>query len=280
MNRRMIVALPLALALAACMQDKPAAAPAAAPTVAPAAAQAADASGADASALGGHRWVLASATDAAGARIDALFPEGSKGLALAFADGSAALSGGCNRMSGGFQVDAQGRLAIAPMRATMMACAQPLMQADEAAGRLLAQPQRWRIEPGEPPRLLLESDAGSSTWIGEATPGTRFGGPGETVLLEVAPQRVACHHPMIPEYRCLWVREVRFDADGVRQPPPGEWQLLYEDIEGFDFREGERKVLRLKKFQRTPTPADASSIAYVLDMVVESELVPGDAPAQ
>jgi hypothetical protein len=273
-GRIMIAALPLAFALAACMQDRPAPVAGAAPETAPAAApQAAKPAGADASALAGYRWVLSSATDAGGRRIDALFPGGSKGLALSFADGNAAVSGGCNRMSGRFEVDARGRLAIGPMRATMMACAQPLMQADQAAGKLLAQPQRWRIESGEPPRLLLESDAGSTTWTGEATAETRYGGPGETVFLEVAPQRVACHHPMIPGFRCLRVREIRYDANGVKQSPPGEWQLLYDDIEGFDFREGERKVLRLKKFQRTPTPADASSAAYVLDMVVESELV-------
>lgn len=274
-GRMMIASLPLALALAACVRDKPAPAADAAPGAAPAtvAPQAAKPAGVDTTALAGYRWVLSSANDSAGKRIDALFPDGSKGLALSFADGDAGVSGGCNRMSGRFEIDAQGRLAIGPMRATMMACAQPLMQADQAVGRLLAQPQRWRIESGEPPRLLLESDAGSTTWTGEATAETRYGGPGETVFLEVAPQRAACHHPMIPEFRCLRVREIRYDANGVKQSPPGEWQLLYDDIEGFDFHEGERKVLRLKKFQRKPTPADASSVAYVLDMVVESELV-------
>src|SRR3546814_19833264 len=90
--------------------------------------------------------------------------------------------------------------------------------------------------------------------------------------MEVAPQRIDCNHPMMPDYKCLQVREIRYDDSGVRQPP-GEWAAFYGDIEGFEFRAGERKVLRLKKFDRPePVPADASSIAYVLAMVVESAL--------
>lgn len=273
MDKKTMMALPLALALAACAHDDTPPAPAST-TPAAAAPQAAKPAG-DAATLAAYRWTLETATDAQGKRIDALFPAGARALVLSFAEGNAGVSGGCNRMSGRFQVDPQGRLAIGPMRATMMACAPPLMQADEAAGKLLAQPQRWRIEPGAQPRLLLESDAGNSAWTGEATAETRYGGPGETVFLEVAPQRVACHHPLIPGFRCLQVREIRYDANGVKQAP-GEWQALYDEIEGFDFREGERKVLRLKKFQRDPAPADASSVAYVLDMVVESERMPAE----
>src|SRR3546814_2451211 len=89
--------------------------------------------------------------------------------------------------------------------------------------------------------------------------------------MEVAPQRIDCNHPMMPDYKCLQVREIRYDDSGVKQPP-GEWEAFSGDIEGFEFRAAERKVLRLKKFDRPePVPADASSIAYVLDMVVESE---------
>src|SRR5690606_6339171 len=135
-------------------------------------------------------------------------------------------------------------------------------------------------EEGTPPRLRLVAADGSTTaWTGEATAETRYGGAGETVFMEIAPQRIDCHHPMIPDDTCLQVREIRYDDSGAKQPP-GEWEALYGDIVGFDFRAGERKVLRLKKFTRPdPVPADASSIAYVLDMVVESEVAPSGAAA-
>lgn len=227
--------------------------------------------------LGGYRWKLDSAIDASGTRLEALFPGPKHVLTLSFESGNAAVSGGCNQMSGGYELDAQNRLTIGTMRATMMACEPALMEADQAITRLLSQPQQARIEAGTPPRLHLKSAAGDETrWIGEATAETRFGVPGERVFLEVAPQRIACNHPLIPNHQCLQVREVTFDANGIRQAPPGDWRPLFEEIEGFEFREGERKVLRLKRFKRDPVPADASATVYVLDMIVESEVVRGN----
>ena len=185
------------------------------------------------------------------------------------------MSGGCNRSSGDYRIDGRDQLKVGDLASTMMGCAPALMEADKAISALLAQPLSSRIEETWPPRLKLESaDGGSSTWIGKATAETRYGSAGETVFLEVAPQRVACNHPLIPDHQCLQVRDIRYDGNGVKQAPPGEWQPLYEEIEGFDFVPGERKVLRLKKFKRDPVPADAASIGYVLDTLVESEVVP------
>ncbi|MCC7348652.1 MAG: DUF4377 domain-containing protein [Variibacter sp.] len=49
---------------------------------------------------------------------------------------------------------------------------------------------------------------------------------------------------------------------------------MYEPIEGFTHTEGERSVLRVKRFQRPKAAADASRFVYVLDLKVESEVVP------
>lgn len=225
-------------------------------------------------ALAGYRWKLESATDAQGKRIDALFPGGDRALSLSFEGGRVGVSGGCNRIGGAYETDPQGKLKVGSLQSTLMACDESLMKADKAVSDLLAKPLEARVEESAPPRLRLVADNGErSAWVGEATAEKRYGGPGETVFLEVAPKRVACNHPLIPNHQCLQVREIRYADNGVKQSPPGEWQPLYEGIEGFDFVEGERKVLRLKKFKRDPVPADASSIAYVLDMVVESEIV-------
>lgn len=223
--------------------------------------------------LTANRWTLESATDAQGKRLDALLPDAKHPLTMTFENGRASVAGGCNAMGGSYAVDAQSTVTFSHFASTRKACDAALMQADQAIGALLAKPQQAKVDAGTPVRLHLASPSGeSSNWVAEPTPSARYGGPGETMFVEVAPARVACHHPMIPNYQCLQVREIRYDAKGIKEAPSGEWQFLYENIEGFEFREGERKVLRLKKFKRTATPADASSIAYVLDMVVESEL--------
>jgi hypothetical protein len=56
---------------------------------------------------------------------------------------------------------------------------------------------------------------------------------------------------------------------------PGAWQSLYEPIEGFTHTAGERTVLRVNRFQRSPASADAGSFVYVLDLKIETEIVPG-----
>jgi hypothetical protein len=70
------------------------------------------------------------------------------------------------------------------------------------------------------------------------------------------------------------VRDVAFDAQGMRAGPPGEWRLLYEPIDGFEHVEGIRSVLRVKRFARAPTTADAPPAFYVADLVVESGTAP------
>jgi hypothetical protein len=178
-------------------------------------------------------------------------------------------------MNGSFAIDAKNQLAFGDLRATLMACEPALMQADQTIRALLSKPQQPHVEQSESPRLQLISTTGeTSNWIGQPTAETRYGSTGETMFLEVAPKRVACSHPMMPNYQCLQVREIHYDEKGIKQSPPGQWQSLYQEIEDFDFHEGERKVLRLKKLKRNPAPADASSIVYVLDMTVETEVVP------
>ena len=46
-----------------------------------------------------------------------------------------------------------------------------------------------------------------------------------------------------------------------------------EGLDGYTHTPGVRNVLRIKRYQRTPVPADASAYLYVLDLVVESETV-------
>ena len=131
-----------------------------------------------------------------------------------------------------------------------------------------------RTTAGDVPQLVLTNAAGDRlVFHGAPTADTRFGGPGERVFLEVAAETKPCSHPLIPDKQCLQVREIKFDDNGLRVGEPGEWQNFYDQIEGFSHQPGTRNVLRVNRYTVANPPADGSSQAFVLDMVVESELV-------
>lgn len=236
---------------------------------APADAATDDAAAFDATRLPAYHWSLADAVDAGGARIDALFPRADKPLQLDFADGHLGVSNACNRIGGGYTIEGDA-LTVGNLVSTQMACTDAaLMQSDGAIGQRLEAGGQLRYDGDA---LVLTTTGGDILrFEGAPTAQTKYGGPGERVFLEVAAQRVPCHHAMIPDYQCLHVREISYDDAGLKTGE-GEWQFLYQDIEGYTHEPGVRNVLRLDRYTIANPPADGSSIAYVLDMVVESEV--------
>ena len=226
----------------------------------------------DGNLLTANHWVLDNATDSAGKRIDALFVRADKPVTLNFIDGRLAVDNTCNRMGGGYTV-AGSTLTVSPMASTMMACAdQTLMALDQAVGSRLE--GTLKIEQLDAATLKLSTAAGDVlTLRGEPTAETRYGGPGATVFLEVNAQTKPCSHPLIPDKQCLQVREVHYDDKGLEQGQRGAFENFYDGIEGYTHEAGVRNVLRVKRYAVKNPPADASSQAYVLDMVVGSKIV-------
>jgi len=222
--------------------------------------------------LSGHHWRLTDARDAGGKRIDALFARADKPLQLDFNASMLSVVNGCNSMSA-HHVLAGDSLTVNPMASTMMACQdKALMALDQEIGKRLQGKLAMRIDEGDAPTLVLTSAAGDVlTFAGEMTAETRYGGPGERIFLEVAAAARPCSHPLIPDKQCLQVREVKYDDKGLKIGEPGAFQNFYDDIEGYEHRDGVRNVLRVDRYTRKDVPADASKYAYVLDMVVESD---------
>ena len=265
-------ALPLLLpfALIACTPATPPADTAGAPTTAPDALP--DAATADhATTLGAYHWRLFDARDGANAPIEALVG-GEPPLQLDFREGGVSVSNACNRISATVALD-EDRLDVGDAVSTMMACTdERLGRLEREIGQRLPGTHRIAIRAGDTPQLTLTADDGGVLrFDGAPTPATRYGSAGEQVFLEIAPERVACNHPLIPDHRCLQVRPVRYDEAGVRQPGDAAWAPLYQEIEGFEHEDGTRNVVRVQRFDVADPPADAPSQAYVLDMVVESE---------
>ncbi|MBO9715827.1 MAG: META and DUF4377 domain-containing protein [Pseudoxanthomonas sp.] len=221
-----------------------------------------------------HHWRLTAATDAQGQHIAPLFVRADAPVQLDFVDNRLAVSNTCNRMSGGFALEGS-TLTLSPVASTMMACADPKLAAlDAEFGKRLAGALAVAATAGDTPEMTL-TNAGGDRMVFQGTPtaATRFGGPGERIFLEVGPETKPCNHPLIPDKQCLQVREIRFDANGVRSGEPGPWQNFFDEIEGYTHQPGVRNVLRIDRYTRKNVPADASRYAYVLDMVVESEQV-------
>jgi heat shock protein HslJ len=220
-----------------------------------------------------HHWRLTDATDAQGKRIDALFARPEQPVTLDFKDGRLNVRHACNRMGGTFIV--RGReLIVDKLASTMMACTDPkLMALDTELGKRLQGTMGLRMTRGDaPPQLELKNAAGDVlVFASEETAATKYGSAGERVFLEVAAQTKPCSHPLIPDMQCLQVRELKYDAKGLKVGTPGEFGHFYDAIEGYTHEPGVRNVLRLNRYTRKNVPADASKYAYVLDMVVESD---------
>lgn len=223
--------------------------------------------------LKGYHWRLTDARRGSDSRIDALFVRGDRPITLEFDGSRVSVANACNRMVGGYTAG-PGTLQIARFASTLMACNDPaLANLDRAVADALGGKHAMTIDAGGSPTLVLKGEGGRTlTFVGEATPENRYASEGTTLFLEIAPEKVPCNHPMMPDATCLRVRDVTFNDDGVRTGTPSEWRVMHAQIEGFGFTPGYRTVLRVKRFDVPNAPADASRYAYVLDMVVENSL--------
>lgn len=263
--------------VAACGSTPPGASMSATPSApATATAPAADA----ARQLQAYDWDLAAAFDGRGQPAPGWRLPHHTPTRLHFQDQQLSVRNLCNAIGAGYTLDGS-RLQVARAMSTMRACAErELMDLEQRVIALLPQAQRYELRAAtadKAPMLVLHF-ADGSRWelAGTPTPATRYGSAGERVFLEVAPQRVACNHPLMPNAMCLRVREIRYGDNGVKQST-GEWRIFQGGIEGYTHEPGIRNVLRLQRYPMAkpgqPLPADAPSHVYVLDMVVESERV-------
>jgi heat shock protein HslJ len=232
----------------------------------------------DAAALGAYHWQLREALDARGTAQPGWTDAGAKPVQLRFAEGRLAVARLCNGLSASYRLQG-GQMEVGPVVGTMMACPDPaLMALESRVGQQLPQVQGWAVQPpaaaGAAPRLTLSFRDGTRWQLeGSPTDETRYGSAGERIFLEVGPERAACPHPLMRDYRCLQVRSITYNEQGLKTAI-GPWENFYDEIQGYTHQPGVRNVLRIQRYKRTQVPADASAYAYVLDMVVETGRAP------
>jgi heat shock protein HslJ len=229
--------------------------------------------------LQAYDWDLVSAHDARGQAAPGWLLAGKRALRLRFEGQRLSVQNLCNMMGAGYTLSGP-NLQVGQFVSTKRACAErDLMDLEQRVASLLPQAQRLELRGAtatSAPQLTLWF-ADGSRWelAGAPTPATRFGSAGERLFLEVAPERVACNHPLMPQAQCLRVRDVRYADNGVRQGV-GEWRIFQGEIEGYRHEPGMRNVVRVQRYslaRNGQLPADAPSHAYVLDLVVETERV-------
>ena len=234
-----------------------------------------------------YEWRLQDAADAQGRRIDALLIRPDQPIQFNVIDGRITIDNACNGISGDLRIDGN-TLRVDGLVSTRMACTDPAIMAldGEVTTRLQGE-VRFELSDSDPPQLIWTAANGDTLrFIGTPTPETLFRSPGETAYLEVAARSEPCPPSSTnAAQRCLRVRELRYDTQGAKIAPPGEWQVFRARIKGYTHEEGIRTVLRVKRFMPDDRPpvtdadADADALSgaayavYVLDMAIESEIV-------
>ena len=170
---------------------------------------------------------------------------------------------GCNQYNAPYTV-ANGLLIVRshPV-STMMQCAPQNMQLEQD---FLAGVTRITASSldntNTPQRMTWVLGTGDTLDFGRRADPVAGGQIGPTKLVYVNSERVPCTagagHAM-----CYQVR------DSASQP----WQFWYGEITGFNFQPGIRYRLRVVEVKDPNPPADASSVRWVLDAVIEQEIV-------
>lgn len=186
-------------------------------------------------------------------------PQG-KPLRLDFdaASGRFSSDTGCNRTGGAFRADrdtlrlGDGKRGFA---STLMACPPPAMATERAYVDALSAVTRYRIAGDQ---LVLRTARGATlTYRAAHKPAANA--PRKLIYVSAETRPCTGVAPMT----CLQIRD-----------KPGErWQLHYGGIEGFRPQPGIEYRLRIIEEKIANPPADASSIRWTLDQVVEQRVV-------
>lgn len=156
----------------------------------------------------------------------------------------------------------------------MMACADDLMQQERLSADIFSEkkvPFTLSTQNDQAILTITDSKGQKYTFLGKMTAEAKYQSEGKIVFLEISPQTKSCTG--VAPQTCMQVREIKYDDKGIKKYADKNWSLYYGQIEGFEHNPNQRVIVRVKRFEIKNPAADQSSIADVLDMVVEQEIV-------
>jgi heat shock protein HslJ len=182
-----------------------------------------------------------------------------------WSDDTFSIKADCNLGNGTYTVE-DSKIEFGPMMSTMAMCPPESLHDQYLA--LLDQVQTFGVS-NDRLVLTLKEDAGEM----------RFSNSGPTEKPEALPEEPEAP---TPEEKTLFVGPEKVDCVGVgpmecfqvKEDPDGEWQLFYDQIEGFEWEPGYTYELRVAVHQVENPPADASSLRYELIEVVDKVETP------
>jgi heat shock protein HslJ len=205
---------------------------------------------ADSAVLEGADWRLVAAPG------EASVPGVGPGAAtLRFEADRFSLGGPCNTHTGAWSREgAQLRLGGegGAVASTRRMCPPEIMARETALMQAMAAPFAFGFDG---PYLQLRSADGATWRFDSRAPAAN---ESRERIIQVAGQRAPCSG--VGRQLCLQ----------VRTQPGAPWELLYSDIEGFDWTMGVEYVLRVRETTVANPPADASSLRWTLLEVLDS----------
>lgn len=162
---------------------------------------------------------------------------------------------GCNIQSGTFRRRGNSLVLTGPLRSTRKACPDEMEKLDQSFSRLISNTPELSLSATQ--LKLTSKDGGEWTFAREASASKNA----RTRFLYVAAFTKDCSG--VARMKCLQVR------DAKNQP----WRLNYIPIQGFEHVPGIEYRLRIKEDKVGHPAADAASVAWYLDAVVEQTVV-------
>ncbi|MBK0063771.1 MULTISPECIES: META and DUF4377 domain-containing protein [unclassified Acinetobacter] len=202
-------------------------------------------------------------------------PDGTpRPVQLNFSENRLSIITGCNNQGGSWKIE-NNQLITSSLVSTMKACEPALMKNERFASGLLSdQKNKFELNTSsiEQPTLTITASNGQQyEFKGTMTPETKYQSQGEIIFLEIAPETKQCTG--VAPQTCLQVREIKYDGKGIKTQVDKDWTLFYDQIEGYQHRDDQRVIIRVKRYERKNPAADQSKYAYVHDMTVEQEMV-------
>lgn len=229
----------------------------------------------DSKTLASYDWTLISAMDGNNQPLAPLIAVKDQ-VTLNFAEqngtNTVGFSVGCNRMGGSYEL-ASNVMTVGNVMSTQMFC-QDLDAAEKLLSGVMQGDSQLSYKEGAAPVLtLIDSSHAKNTtlvWQGKMNAQAKYQQKGETVFWAVDHKAQPCPDGTTKE--CLKVKPVTYNEQGVKTDE-GNWMLFSGEIQGFTHDAKQDQVLRLKRYTLNPSDVKGKQFAYVLDMVVESQMV-------